>query len=159
MGLVARVAEHPAGVLGGGDLGEAFGFGSVLLMAAAAEVGHVGELGFCGGGVGGIGMGGLGTVTGLAGDVGVTAGGADFGLILVAQDTSILAGVGDGARADELERGRPVMAILAEAFGDDGGTHNEEEAEGGEKDERGTDEMPGVAEETSHTPTPLLPIV
>ena len=43
MGLVAGIADHAAGVLDGGHLREVLGFGGVLLMAAAAEVGDFGQ--------------------------------------------------------------------------------------------------------------------
>ena len=96
--LVARIAEHAAGVLGGDHLREGGRLGGVLFVAAAAEVGDIGQLGDVGGGVAG--MLGEGTVAGFAGDVGVLAGGAGFGLVIVAQNALILAGVSDGALAE-----------------------------------------------------------
>ena len=55
-----------------------------------------------------VGVFGLGAVAGFAGDMGVRAGGADFGLILVAEDAGVLAGVGDGLGADGVEGAGPV---------------------------------------------------
>jgi hypothetical protein len=156
MGLVAGVAEHTTGVFGGNHLGEACGFGGILLMAAAAEVGDVGELGFEGGRVAGLGVGGLRTVARLAGDMGMAAPGAHFGLIVVTQDTGILSGVGDGTRADQVECGGPVVAVLAESFGNDRGADHQKKAENGEEDEGRADEMPGVAHDTFQASTPFL---
>jgi hypothetical protein len=48
VGLVAGVAEHASRVLGGDDLGEALGFGGVLFVTAAAEVGDFGKFGLGG---------------------------------------------------------------------------------------------------------------
>src|ERR1035438_3864667 len=95
--LMARIAGHAAGVFGGGHLREVGGLGGVLFVAPAAEVGDIGQLGDVGGGVGG--MLGEGTMAGFAGDVGVLAGGAGFGLVIVAHDALVLAGVGEIGRA------------------------------------------------------------
>jgi len=155
VGLVAGVAKHAAGVFGGVDLGEAFGFGGVLFVAAAAEAGDVGEFGLERRRIIGLGMGGLRAVAGLARDMSVAAGGADFGLIFVAEDAGVLAGVGDGARADQIKGGRPVVAVFAEAFGDDGGADDEEESKGGKEDEGRADEVPGITHDTFQAPTPF----
>src|SRR5579863_6220241 len=82
--LMARVAQHAAGVFGRDYLREAFGFGRVLLMAAAAKVGHVGELGLVGRRIVSRCMQRLRTVARLAGHMGVPARGARFALVLVA---------------------------------------------------------------------------
>jgi hypothetical protein len=101
-------------------------------------------------------MGRLGAVAGLARDVGVASGGADFGLIVMAHHAGVLSGIGDRARADHIESGGPVVAVLAEAFGDDGGADDEEEAESGEEDQGRADEVPGVTHDTFQTATPFV---
>jgi len=141
MGLMARIAKHAAGVLRSNDLGESFGFGRVLLVAAAAEIGDVGELGLVGRGVVGVGMRGLRAMAGFAGDMGVPAGGAGLGLIVVAQDTGILARVGDRALTDHVEGAGAVVAVLAESFRDDGGAYNQKETEPGQEDESRANQM------------------
>ena len=115
MRLMARIAEHAAGVLGGGHLREGGRLSCVLFVAPAAEVGDIGELGDVGGGV--IGMLGEGTVAGFAGDVGVLTGGASFGLVIVAQNALVLAGVGDGALTDFRQRSGAVMPVLPKGLG------------------------------------------
>jgi hypothetical protein len=156
VGLVAGVAKHAAGVFGSVHLGEGLGFGGVLFVAAAAEAGDVGEFGLERRRIIGLGMGGLRTVAGLARDMGVAAGGTDFGLVLVAEDAGVLARVRNGARADQVEGVRPVVPVLAESFGDDGGADDEEESQGGEEDEGRADEVPGITHETFQAPTPFL---
>jgi len=132
VGLMAGVAEHAAGVFRRMDLWEALRFGGVLFVAAAAETGHIGEFGLERGRVIGLGMSGLRTVAGFARHVGVTPGSADLGLIFVTEDAGVLAGVGDGTRADQVEGGGPVVAVFAEAFRDDGRADDEEESKDGE---------------------------
>ena len=156
MRLVALVAEHAAGVFRGDDLGEAFGLGGVLLMTASAEVGHIGKGGFLRGGIVGFGVGGLGAVAGFAGDMRVAAGGANFGLLVVTEDAGILSGVRDGTRANHVEGGGPVVAILAESFRHDGGPDDEKESQRGEEDEGRTDEVSGVTHDTFQAETPFL---
>jgi hypothetical protein len=149
VGLVARIAEHAAGVFGGDHLREGLRLGGVLFVAAAAEVGDIGELGDVGGGV--IGMPGEGTVAGFAGDVGVLTGGASFGLVIVAHDALVLAGVRNGALAGFEQGGGAVVAVLAEGLGDDYGTYDEEDTKRGEKDNRGADEVSGIGEEAAQS--------
>ena len=133
MRLVTGVAGRAAGVLGGDDLGEPLGLGGVLFVAAAAEVGDVGKFGDDGAGV--VGVGGKGTVAGFAGDVGVLAGGASLGFVIMAQDAGVLSGVGDGALADGVQGAGAVVAVLTEVFRDDGAADGQEEAESGEENE------------------------
>src|SRR5262245_27980980 len=101
-------------------------------------------------------MGGLRAVAGFAGDMRVAAGGADFGLVVVTEDAGVLAGVGDGARANHIEGGGPVVAILAEAFRDDGSADHEKESQRGDEDEGRTDEVSGVTHDTFQAGTPFL---
>ena len=149
MGLVARIAEHAAGVFGGDHLREGLRLGGVLFVAAAAEVGDIGELGDVGGGV--VGMPGEGTVAGFAGDVGVLTGGASFGLVIVAHDALVLAGVRNGALAGFEQGGGAVVAVLAEGFGDDYGTYDEEDTKRGDKHSRGADEVTRIGENAAQT--------
>jgi len=154
VGLVATVTEHAAGVFGGGDLGEAGGLGGVLLVAAAAEVGDVGEHGLDGAGV--IRVFGEGSVASFAGDMGVAAGGADLGLIVVAENARVLAGEGDWFGADRVEGAGPVVAVFAEPLRHNGGADDHEEAEGGEEDERRANEMRRIPENAVQETTPFV---
>ena len=116
MRLMARIAEHAAGVLGGGHLREGRRLGRILFVTLAAEVGDIGELGDVGGGV--VCMLREGTVAGFAGDVGVLTGGAGFGLVIVAQNALVLASVSDGALPDFRQRGGAVVPVLPKGLGD-----------------------------------------
>lgn len=134
---MAAIAEHAAGVFGGGHLGEPFGFGRVLFVAAAAEVGDVGQHGFVGGGI--VDMLCLRAVACLAGDVGVFAGGAGFPFVFVAEQAHVLAGEGDGPLADGIERAGAIVAVPAEVLGYDGSANNEKKTEPGDEHEGGSD--------------------
>jgi hypothetical protein len=65
-------------------------------------------------------------VTGLAGDVGMFARGADLAFVFVAQNASALSGIGNGMPADGRERARAVVAVLAERLGHDGAANHHE---------------------------------
>ena len=91
--LVAIVAGHAAGVLRGHNLRKRLGLGGVLLVASSAESGDGGQLGDIRRRVSG--MPGERPVTGLAGHVGVPAGGADLAFLFVAQNAGGLPGVGN----------------------------------------------------------------
>jgi hypothetical protein len=145
--LVASVAGHAAGVFSGNDLREGGGFGCILFMAAAAEVGDVGEFGDEGGRV--IGMFGEGAMAGFAGDVGVFAGVVEFGLIVMAHGAGFVAGVGDGAGANEVECAGAIVAILTEGFGDDEGAQTEEGSHGEDENYSGTNEMSPVMQQAA----------
>jgi hypothetical protein len=151
---MATVTEHAAGVLGGGDLGEAGGLGGVLLVAAAAEIGDVGEDGLDGAGI--VGVLSEGSVTRFAGDMGVAAGGADLGLIVVAEDARILAGEGDWFGADGVEGAGPVVAVFAETLRHNGGADDHKEAEGGEEDKRRANEMRRISKYAVQLTTPFV---
>lgn len=141
MRLMAGVAEHAARVLRGSDLREAVRLGCVFFVAPPAEVGDVGELRLVSRRVVGGGVLRLRSVTGFAGDVGVAAGGADLGLVVVAKRAGVLAGVRDGPLPDHVERRRPVMAIFAESFRNDGGANYQKKTEPGQEHERWADQM------------------
>jgi len=144
---VAGVARGAAGVFGGDDLREPLGLGGVLFVAAAAEIRDVGELGLHGAGI--VGVRGQRAVAAFASDVGVLAGGAHFSLVVVAHDAGVLAGEGDGALTDGGEGSRAVVAILAELFGDYGSADGEEEADSGEQNDGGTEQMSRVMEQAA----------
>jgi hypothetical protein len=141
---MARVAEHAARVFGGNYLRKGFGFGRILFMAAAAEVGDVRKFGLVRGRIVGRGVQVLRTVACLAGDVGVFAGGPRFPLIVVAHQAGILTCEGNRLLPDHLERRRPVMAVLSEIFGNNGGTNNQKQAEPGQQHQGGADQMARV---------------
>jgi hypothetical protein len=141
---MARVAKHAARVFGSNHLRKGFGFGRVLFMAAAAEAGHVGQLGLVRGRIVGSSVQVLRTVAPLAGDVGVLAGGPGVTLIVVAQKAGILTRVRNRLLPDHFERGRPVMAVLPEFFGNHGGANNQKQTKPGQQHQRGADQMARV---------------
>ena len=102
MRLVAGVAGRAAGVLGGGYLRKALRLGGVLFVAAAAEVGDIGQFGNVRRGI--VGVLRQRAMARFAGDVGVFAGGASLGFVVVAHHAGVLPGVGDGVGADQVER-------------------------------------------------------
>lgn len=127
--LVAVVALGAAGMFRGHDLREPTGFGRVLLMAAAAEIGHVRKFGNDGWVVG---MRRLRSVTGLARDVGVLTGFAGVDLFVMAHGAGYLAGVRNGVLADKIERGWPVVAVPAEILGHHCGADQQKDTHGGQ---------------------------
>ena len=139
--LVAAVAKHPAGVFGGCNLRKVNRLGCIFLMAAAAEISHVGKGRLVRRWVWGGSVRRLRPMAGFAGDMSMFAGRARFGLIVVAQDARILAGIGDGPLANHLERPGTVMPILAEAFGDHGGAHCQKQTERSEQHNRGANQV------------------
>lgn len=154
MRLVTGVAEGAAGVLGGDHLGEPLGLGRILFMTAPAEAADLGQFGDDGAGI--VGVLRQRTVAAFAGNVGVFAGGSSFGLIVMAHHAGILAGEGDGPLADGGEGARTVVAVLSEVFGDDGATQHEEEADSGEQNDGGADEMSRVMKQTAQVGPSLV---
>ena len=148
MGLVAAVTQHAAGMFDGRHLGEFRGFGRVLFMAAAAQVGDVGQLRNVRHRV--LGMLRQGAMAGFAGDMSVFACGARFAFILVAHQAGVLPGKRDGVLADQGQGAGPIMPILAEGFGDNGATDYQKEREPGEQNQGGSNEMSGIPEEMAH---------
>jgi len=152
MRLVTGVAKGAAGVLAGDHLGEPLGLGRILFMTAPAEAADLGQFGNNGAGI--VGVLGERTVAAFAGDVGVFACGACFGLVVMAHHAGILAGDGDGPLADGGKGARTVMAVLSEVLGDDGAAQHEEEADSGEQNDGGADEMSRVMEQTAQVGPP-----
>jgi len=141
---MARVAQHAAGVFGRDYLREAFGFGRVLLMAAAAKVGHVGELGLVGRRIVSRRVQRLRTVARLAGHMGVPARGARFALVLVAEQAHVLPGVGNRALPDGIQRTRAIVTKAAEPFGDHRRANYQKQTEPGQQYQRGANQMARV---------------
>ena len=154
MRLVAGVAEGATGMLGSDHLGEPLGFGRILFMTAPAEAADLGEFGDDGAGV--VGVLGEGAVAAFAGDVGVFAGGACFGLVVVARDAGILAGEGDGPLADGGEGTRTVVAVLSKVLGDDGAAEHEEEADSSEQNDGGAEQMSRFMEQAAQVGPSLV---
>jgi len=115
--LMTGITGDVTHVFGRHHLRESFWFGGVLFMATAAESGDVGQLGLERPWV--IGMLGQRSVAGLAGYVRVPAARPSLGLVIMATDTSVLAGEGNGALANHCERARAIVPVLAERLGDD----------------------------------------
>ena len=76
------IASQSLRMLDGYHLREFLGLGRVLFMTAAAKVGDIGQFRNVGGRV--VGVERQGSVAGFARHVRVTAGGADFGLVVMA---------------------------------------------------------------------------
>lgn len=134
-------------MLDGYDLREFPGLGRVLFMTAAAEVGDVGQFGNVGGRV--IGMGRQGAVAGFARHVRVPAGGADFGLAVMAYHAGILSGKGNRPLADVVERARTKVAVLSEGLGDYGAPNHEEDADSGQQNQRWPNQMDPVMKQAA----------
>ena len=91
MRLVTSVANHALGVRDGIHLGEAFRLGGVFFMAAPAEVGDVRQLGDIGDGV--VSVFAQGAVAGLAIYTRMLSPAMHLGLVIVAEDALVVAGV------------------------------------------------------------------
>lgn len=141
---MARGAQHAAGVLGSDYLREAFGFGRILLMAAAAKVGHVGERRLVRRRIVSRRVQCQRTVARLAGHMGVPARGPRFALILVAQQAHVLPGVGNRALPDGIERTRAIVTKAAEPLGDHRRANYQKQTEPGQQYQRGANQMARV---------------
>jgi hypothetical protein len=73
--------------------------------------------------------------------------GADLRLIVMAQDAGVLACIGDRLGADELESARAVVAVAAEAFGDDRGAGDEEDTQADDEHDRGSNQVGPIPEQ------------
>ena len=91
--LMAGIADHAGGVLGGGHLRETLRLSGVFFMAPAAEIGDIGEFRDVADGI--VGMLGQRPVTGLAGYVRMFARRPHLGFVLMAKNAGGLAGVGN----------------------------------------------------------------
>jgi hypothetical protein len=145
--LMAVLAGHRAGVLGGYHLWKVPGLGRVLLVAAPAQIRHLGQFGDIGSWV--TGMLRQGTVTRLARNVCVFSRSARFALILVAEQAGLLPGVGNGPLPDHLEGAWPVVAVFAEVLWNDGAADDEEDPDPGQENHGRPDQVPRITERTS----------
>jgi len=147
VGLMAVVAGHAAGVRGCYHLRKVLRFGGVLLVAAAAQVSDLGQFRNVRRGV--VGMLRQWAVAGFAGYMGVFAGGSGFAFFVVTKHTGVLPCEGYRMLADQVERARPVMAILSESLGDNGATDDEKDCQSGQQDQGWPHEMSGIAEQAA----------
>jgi hypothetical protein len=151
--LMTGITGHVAHMFGGHHLRESFWFGGVFFVAAPAESGDIRQVGLDRAWV--IGMLSLWPVAGLAGYVGVTAGGSDLGLFIMAADTSVLAGEGNGTLANHCERARAIVPILAERLGDDRLAQQQKDSHGGDENYHQPRQMERVSKKTAQE-CPLL---
>jgi len=145
---MAGVAEHAAGVFGRRDLRKSSGLGRVLLMAACAENGYIRQHGLEAGGI--IGMLRLRPVTGLAGNMGVFAGGAGLGFVIVTEDARVLAGEGERPLADQIQCRGTIVAVLAEGFRNNGAPNHQESSQPSQQNRGRADEMAGISKKPHH---------
>ena len=82
-----------------------------------------------------------GTVAGFAGNVGVAAGGAGLGLVIMAKHASVLAGIVDRPRPDHLQGRGPVVAVFTEVLGDHRGADHQKCTKPGQEHQGGADQM------------------
>jgi hypothetical protein len=66
-----------------------------------------------------------GPMTGFARYVGVFAGGARCGFVIMADDAGVLAGVSDGPLPDQRKRTGAIVAVLSKSFGDNRAAHHQ----------------------------------
>ena len=153
MGLMALGTERAAGMLGRDYLGKSLGFGGVLFVAAPAEIGDVGQCWLVGRRVVRVGVGGLRAVARFAGNMSVAAGGARFGFVVVAHHAGILAGEGNGVLADDAERRRVIMPVLAESLRDQSSADQQEGPKPYDENHGGADKMTRVTQKLAQSPS------
>jgi hypothetical protein len=151
--LVAGVTKRARKVIRGSHLRKIAGFGGILLMATDAKSGYIGERRLCSDRVTAVGVRGLRPVARLAGNVGVLTRSPSLSLIGMAKDALRLSGKGHGPCADQVQGGRPVVAVPAKALGDHGLADEQENHQPGHQDQRGAHQMTGIPEESAHMPT------
>jgi len=150
---VAFVAGRAARVFGSHDLRKPFGFGRILFVAPAAQVGDFGQLRHVRGRI--LGVLRQRTVAGFAGDVRVFSRRARLTFVCVAHQAGVLSGEGDGMLADEIQRAWPVMPVLAEGLGNDRASDHQENRHRGEQDERRPNQVSGIAKHAPHNAPPF----
>jgi hypothetical protein len=115
--LMALIADHAAGMLGCNHLREGPRLGSVLFVAAPAEIGDVGQLGnvprrvvrmLC-----------QRAMARFAGDVSVLAGCPRLGFGIMTDNAGILPCVRDGPLPHHGQGAGTIVAVLSKGFGDD----------------------------------------
>jgi len=147
MRLMARFAGSAAAVFPGRHLRETGRFGGILFMTAGTESRHIGNPGFAGRIRG---MGSERAMAGLAVYGVMSAGGLDLGLILMAERTLGLAGKYGWTGLDFIQRGRAVVPVSPEVFGNHGGPNDQEYADAGKHKGSQPYQVTGVAEHVSH---------
>jgi hypothetical protein len=148
VGLMALVAGHAAGMLGGNDLGKASWLGRVFFVATPAEVGNVGQLRNVRRGI--VGMLRQGAMTGFARYVSVLAGCARFGLVVMAENASVLPRVSDGPLPDQPKRTGAIVAVLSKSLGDNRATHHQKYGQAGQQNQSRANQMTCVPHQTAH---------
>ena len=86
-------------------------------------------------------------VTGLAGNMGVFAGGAGLGFVVVAEDAGVLAGKGERPLADQIQCRRTIVAVLAESFRNNRAPNDQESSQPSQQNRGRADEMAGIPKE------------
>ncbi len=88
-------------------------------------------------------------MAGLARDVGMFSGGASGGFGVVTERAGFLSGVRDGMGSNQIECSRPVVAKLAESFGNDRGADQQKGADCGQENDGRTEQMDPIAKQTA----------
>ncbi len=142
-------------MLGRDHLGKASGFGRIFFMTAPAEVGHVGQGRFVRRGIVSQGVRRLRAMARLAGDMCVLSRSADCGLLIVAHDALVLPGVVHRALANPLQGRRVVMTVFSEGFRNECSADSQEDAETGQQNQGGADQVSGFPKKLTQAETPL----
>jgi hypothetical protein len=77
------------------------------------------------------------------------AGAVSFRFVVVTRNAGLLSGEGYRVLADQLERPRPVVAILPKCLRNDGAADHEEDGKTGEQNEGRPNQMRGIAEQAA----------
>jgi len=89
-------------------------------------------------------------MTGFARDAGVFAGCPDLSLIVVTEDAGGLPGIGDRPGPDHGESPWPIVTVLAEGLGNDRAADKQKDAETGQENQRGPNQMHPVSKNATH---------
>ena len=133
--------------------GKALRLGSVFFVAAPAEVGDVGQLGHIGFGV--VRVFGQGAVAGLATNARVLSPVVRLGFFVVADGALAAAGIGNGKRADHVERTRPIMSVFPKVLGHHGGAENQENSHPRQQDQPGANQVSRIPEKATQRHPPI----
>jgi hypothetical protein len=116
-------------------------------VAAAAEVGDLGQFwNMCRRVIGVLCQ---GTVARFARYMGMLAGAAGLRFVVVTRNAGLLPGEGYRVLADQLERPRPIVAILPKCLGNDGAADHEEDCKTDEQNHGRPNQMRGVVEQAA----------
>ena len=127
MRLMAGIAGQTTGVIGTGHLGEGVRLGRVGLVAAGANHGGIGQGRLDRSGI--IGVPGLRAVANLTVQSGMPAPFLLIHYIGVTAFADFVTGVGDRACCHFSDGSAAVVSVLAEGFGNDSGTQDDERDE------------------------------